>query len=181
MTQQIKVAAAHQFQAATTQTDGPVTDIVCLPARPGRNGGFANQALCNDAIGVAGKASVERAENKPEPLPLSQRQTMRSPARRPACGKPPQAQCRIGAPNEIGIEWDYGGCRRRRISAIDEDDGQTVTTVINEPVFAVGGATRKCRRQRSDRARVEHLRRRGDQNRGGIEMRQPNDRRAICR
>ena len=72
MTQQIEIAAAHQFQAAAAQTDGPVADIVCLPARPGRNTGFADQALCDDAIGVARKASIERAENKPEPLSLSQ-------------------------------------------------------------------------------------------------------------
>ena len=72
MTQQIEMAAAHQFQAAAAQTDGPITHIVCLPARPSRNAGFADQALRDDAIRVTGKASIERAENKPEPLPLSQ-------------------------------------------------------------------------------------------------------------
>jgi hypothetical protein len=181
MTQQIEVAAAHQFQAAAAQADGPVTDIVGLPARPGWNAGVTDQALCDDAIGVAGKAAIERAENKPEPLTLSQRQTVRPPARGPARGKAPEAQRRIGTRNEIGIERDDGGCRRRRVSAIDEDDRQTVTTVLNEPVLAVGGQARKCQRHGSDRARVERLRRRGDQNRGGIEMRRPNDRGAMCR
>ena len=61
MTQQIEVSAAHQLQAAAAEPDGPIAQIVRLPSRPSCSGRFAEQALGNDAIGVAGQAPIERA------------------------------------------------------------------------------------------------------------------------
>ena len=181
MTQQIEVAAAHQFQAAAAQPDGPITYIVRFPARTSRNACFADQALCDDAIRMAGKASIKRPENKPEPQPLPQRQTMRRPAASASAGQLPQAQRRFGTRSEIVVERNDSGRRRRGVGAVDEENRQTISTAINEPVFAIGGVTRKCRRQRSDRAGPEHPGRGGDHHGGRVEMRQPNERCATCR
>jgi hypothetical protein len=178
MTQEIEVTTTHQRQAAAAQTDDAIADVVRFPARPSRNACFAHQALCDDTIRMAGKASIKRAENKPEPLPLSQRQPEQWPAGGPAAGKPPHAQRRFGTRNEIVVEWNDGGCGRRSVSSVAEDNGQTITTVVNEPVLAIDSTSGKCRCQRSERARSEHLRRRGDHYGGRIEMRQPNDGRA---
>ena len=84
MMQQIEVSAAHQFQAAAAEADGPVAQIVRLPSRLGRYARFAEQTLCDVAIRVAGKASIERPENELEPLTLLRRQTIRWPATGPA-------------------------------------------------------------------------------------------------
>jgi hypothetical protein len=180
MMQQIEVSAAHQFQAAAAETDGPVAQIVGLPSRLGRYARFAEQTLCDDAIRVAGKASIERPEDKLEPLTLLRRQTIRWPATEPASCDAPQTERRICACREIAVERDHDGGWRRGAGAADEDDRHTVMPVIDEPMLTVGGVARECGRQGIDRARIrECLRRRGDENRGGIEMRQPDYRRVI--
>ena len=73
MTQQIEIAAAHQLQAAAAEPDGPIAQIVGLPGRPGCGGSFAEQALGNDAIRIAGQASIESAEGKQESSTLLRR------------------------------------------------------------------------------------------------------------
>jgi hypothetical protein len=37
MAQQAEVATLHQFEAGSRQTNGPVAQVVCLPAGPGWN------------------------------------------------------------------------------------------------------------------------------------------------
>src|SRR5215470_14979286 len=76
ITQQIEVSASHQLQAATAEPDGPIAQIVRLPGRPGCNACFAEQALGDDTIRVAGQAPIERAEGKDESLTLLGRQTI---------------------------------------------------------------------------------------------------------
>jgi len=56
-----------------------------------------------------------------------------------------------------------------------------VMPLIDEPVLAVDGAARECRCEHADRTGVsEGLQRRRDENGAWIEMRQPDDQRAVC-
>ena len=180
MTQQIEVSAAHQFQAAAAEPDGPIAQIVCLPGRPSCNARFAEQALGNDAIRVVGQASIERAEGKYESLTLLERQRPLWSTPGPARGDAPQTQRRIGPRGEIGVQRNHNGRRRRSVCTADEHHGQTTTTVIDEPMLTFGGLAREYRRQGADRVRIgERLRSRRNEHSAGIEMRQPDYRRSI--
>ena len=172
ITQQIEVSAAHQLQAAAAEPDGPIAQIVRLPRRPGCNARFAEQALGNDAIRVAGQAPIERAESKDEPSTLLWCQRILRLTTGLACGGAPQTQRRIGPRGKIGVQRNHNGRRRRSVCIAREHNGQTVMTVIDEPILGVNGAARECRRQGADRAGVpESLRSRRDQNRAWIEVR----------
>ena len=180
ITQQIEVSAAHQLHAAAAEPDGPIAQIVRLPGRPGCNARFAEQALGDDAIRVTGQAPIERAEGKDESSTLLRCQTILRLTIGLARGGAPQTQRRFGPRGEIGVKRNHNGRRSRSGCIADEHDGQTAMTVIDEPMLAVGGMARECRRQGANRARIrERLRSRRDQNRAWIEVRQPNDRRII--
>src|SRR5215471_2426857 len=145
ITQQIEVSAAHQLQAAAAEPDGPIAQIVRLPRRPGCNARFAEQALGNDAIRVAGQAPIERAESKDEPSTLLWCQRILRLTTGLACGGAPQTQRRIGPRGKIGVQRNHDGRRRRSVCAVDKNRGQTVMTVIDEPMLAVDGAASECR------------------------------------
>ena len=181
MTQQIEVSATHQLQAAAAEPDGPIAQIVRLPSRPSCSGRFAEQALGNDAVRVASQAPIERAERKYESSTLLERQRPLWSATGPAHGGAPQMQRRIGARGEIGVQRNHNGRRCRSVCTADEHNGQTATTVIDEPMLISGSLAREYRRQGANRARIrERLWSRCNEHGAGIEMRQPDYRRAIC-
>jgi hypothetical protein len=74
----------HQLNARADQANGPVAQIMRFPAGTGRNVCVAEQSRRNDAIGRAGKAAVERAERKTEPVTSLPRQPIRRAAARSA-------------------------------------------------------------------------------------------------
>jgi hypothetical protein len=170
----------HQLRAGPHQANGPVAQVVCLPAGTDRDTCVAEQSRRNDAIGLAGKARVERTEHKDKAVTSLPRQPIRRTAAPSAGNETPEAPCCIGACGEIRIErnddrgWQIGVC------AADEQGGQSAVTVIEDPMFAVDGAARECWCEQADWTGVsEGLRRRRDENRAWIEMRQPDDQCAV--
>ena len=62
--QQVEIAALHQLHTGVHQANGPVAQVMRLPAGTRRNARVAEQARRNDAIGLARKAPIERTERK---------------------------------------------------------------------------------------------------------------------
>jgi hypothetical protein len=171
ISQQVEIASLHQLQAGARQTNGPVAQLVCLPAWTGRNARRAEQSLRDGPISFASKAAVKRTEGKPKPVTSLPGQTIRRTAARSAGGEAPQAQCGIGARGEVRVERDEDR-RWRRGARSDEHRGQTSITVANEPIVAVIRGALECRRRQANAARIsESLRRRRDENCARIEMR----------
>jgi len=74
--QQVEIAALHQLHAGAHQANGPVAEVMRLPAGTGRNARVAEQARRNDAIGLASKAPIERTERKTKSVPSLPRQSI---------------------------------------------------------------------------------------------------------
>jgi hypothetical protein len=86
----------------------------------------------------------------------------------------------IRAGREISIERDDDCGGQIRVRAADEKGGQPAVTVIDDPMFAVGGTAGECGWEHADRAGAsERLWRGRDENGAWIEMCQPDDRRAV--
>jgi len=178
--QEVEIAALHQLHAGPHQANGPVTQVVCLPAGTDRDACAAEQSRRDDAIGLAGKARVQRAEGKDKAVTSLPRQPIRRSAAPSADSETPEAQCRINACVEIRIERNDDRGWQIRVCAANEQGGQSTVTVIEDPMFAVDGGARECPREQADWTGVsEGLRRRRDENGAWIEMRQPDDRCAV--
>jgi len=81
----------------------------------------------------------------------------------------------MGACGEIRVKRDDDSRGRVRVGIADQQRGQTAVTVIDDPVFAVDGSARECRRKRADRAGVpERLRRLSNENGAWIKVREPD-------
>lgn len=76
MSQQVEIAASHQFKSGTRQTNGAVAEFMGLPAGTGGNACASEEALCNDAVAIAGQAAVERAKGEHEPVTSLPRQPL---------------------------------------------------------------------------------------------------------
>ena len=170
----------HQLPAGPHQANGPVAQVVCLPAGTEWDACVAEQSRRDDAIGLAGKARVERAEGKDKAVTSLPRQPIRRSAAPSADSEAPEAQCRINACVEIRIERNDDCGWQIRVCAANEQGGQSAVTVIEDPMFAVDGVPRECWCERADWSGVsEGLRCRRDENGAWIEMRQPDDRCAV--
>jgi hypothetical protein len=62
LSHEVEIAALHQPDAGAHQANGAVAQVMCLPAGIGRNTFVAEPSRRNDAMGLASKASIERAE-----------------------------------------------------------------------------------------------------------------------
>jgi len=94
----------HQLHAGPHQANGPVAQVVCLPAGTDRDACVGEQSRRNDAIGLAGKVRVERTERKDKAVTSLPRQPIPRTAAPSAGDETPEAQCCIGAGGEIRIE-----------------------------------------------------------------------------
>ncbi len=54
----------HQLHAGARQANGPVAQVMRLPAGTGRNTHVTEQSRRNDAIGLASKAPIKRTQRK---------------------------------------------------------------------------------------------------------------------
>ena len=179
-TQQVEIAALHELHAGAHQTNSFVAQVMRLPAGTCRNEHLTEQARRNDAIGLAGKAPIERTQGKSKAVTSLRRQPIRRTAAPSAGNEAPEAQCCIGACGEVCIERDDDCGGQIRVRAANEYRRQTVMPVIDEPVLAVGGAAPECWCEHADRTGVSEGFRRGcDEDGPWIEMRQPDDRRAV--
>ena len=114
----------HQLHAGARQTNGAVAQLVCLPAGAGRNTRAAEQDLRYGAIGLISQAAVERAQREREPVTSVSRQPIGWTAVRPASGDAPQAERRIGARVEVGVERNDDRGRRRRTAPLMSTTGR---------------------------------------------------------
>jgi hypothetical protein len=64
LSHEVEIAALHRPDAGAHQANGAVAQAMCLPAGIGRNACVAERSRRNDAIGLASKAPMERAERK---------------------------------------------------------------------------------------------------------------------
>ena len=78
--QQVQIAALHQPHAGPHQANGPIAQVVGLPARADRDGCVGEQSRRNNAIGFASKAGVERTKRKDKAVTLLARQPIWRPA-----------------------------------------------------------------------------------------------------
>ena len=62
--EKFEIASTHQVQSDTDQANCSITEIMCLPGGAGWHAAFAKEPLCNRAIGLAGKVSVERPQDE---------------------------------------------------------------------------------------------------------------------
>ena len=176
ISQQVEIAAAHEFEAAADEANGAIAQLVGLPAGTSWNAGTPEQALRKDAIALARQAAVDGPEREAEPVTTLVRQTLGRAALWPPHDDAPQAQRGVGARGEVRVERDDDRSRRRRACAAHEHHGQPGMALIDEPIAAVSRTAFKrwCNRGEATRVR-ETFRRRYDENGAGVEMRQPDD------
>src|SRR5260370_35138173 len=85
LAQQVEIAASHQLHTGAHQANGAVAQVMRLPAGTGWNARVAEQSRRNDAIGLASKAALERADRQTKRAPPLRRQPTRQAAP-PAAG-----------------------------------------------------------------------------------------------
>jgi len=71
--QQVEIVALHHLQAGAHQANGPVAQVMRLPAGTGWNACVAEQSSRGDAIGLAGKAPIKRTQRKTKAVTLLSR------------------------------------------------------------------------------------------------------------
>ena len=107
------------------QANGAVAQLMCLSAGTGRNACVAEQSRSNDAIGLASKAPIERAERKTKAMtPLLCQQ------------QPASDGCRI-APHPRAM---LIGCRTSAVCEFDEHVGVTALGCTRDACRAVRAA-----------------------------------------
>lgn len=178
--EQIEITASHKMETRSHQADRAVADVVRLPGWARRNVRAAKQHARDVSIRFAGDASIKRSQSEPEPSTLVLRKAIGSTATRSASSKPPQTSRSFSPCGEACIKRNHDCCRLVGACGVDEHGGQSIVEIVDEPIFAFDGSTLEYWSQAADVARIiEQLWCSCDNNRRGIEARQPDQRRSV--
>lgn len=174
LTEEVEIAAAHEVETGSHQTNAAVPDIMCLPGRPGRNARCTEQGPRDLSICCAGEVTVERLQRKREPSALMRGQTIGSTLTHSVRSKPSQANCRLNSRGEACVERNDDRCWRVGARPVHEYGGQSILDTVEKQVLALGGDTPECWGEVADADRIDkHRWRRRDDNGRRIKSWQP--------
>jgi hypothetical protein len=174
--QQLQISALHQIETHSHEADRAISQIMGFPGWAGWDVRCAKQCLGNLSICRTGKVPIERPQRERKSSTLGLREMIGRTAPWPTACKSPKASRSLGSCGEISVERNDD--RRGRIGprGIDEDCCQPVIAMIDEPIFAFDCGAPDCWFQPADAARFsEYLRCRCNNDRRGIEARQPDE------
>jgi hypothetical protein len=102
-------------------------------------------------------------------------------AGRSARGAAPQTKRSVDPRSEVSIKRNDDRGRRGGARAVDEHGGQSTIDIVDEPVLAFDGTALEYWNQTGDVVRVtKELRRWCNNDRGRVEVRQPDQRSLVC-
>jgi hypothetical protein len=180
LAKQVEIAASHEVEACSHQANRAVAEVVRLPGWARRNVRAAKQHARDVSIRFAGEVAIERPQRKREPSTLVLCKMIGCTATRSARSKPPKAGRSLSSSGEACIKRNHDCCRRVGARGVDEHDGQSTVEIVDKPIFAFGGSALEYRSQAADAARIiEQLWCSCENNRRGIEARQPDQRRSV--